>query len=115
MKKKRERIRKLVRQISRMTPEQREELATKMPVVNVEGHTLSLHNRCLLALQAGRPLTIVGGFKQWLSQGRAVKKGEHGMAIWFPSVKKNEDDEKEEISFLLGTVFDISQTIELTK
>lgn len=120
-KEKREKIRKLFKQISEMPPEQRSELAAKMPIVNVESHALSVHNNCLLVLQAGnRPLTIVGGFKQWLSQGRVVKKGEHGMAIWFPSVKKNgngeteEDEPDDKLRFMLGTVFDISQTVELS-
>jgi hypothetical protein len=28
--------------------------------------------------------TIVGGFRQWLKQGRCVKKGEHRSDIWIP-------------------------------
>lgn len=118
---KREKIRKLFKQISEMPSEQRSELTARMPIVNVEGHALSTYNHCLLILQAGnRPLTVVGGFKQWLSQGRVVKKGEHGMAIWFPAIKKNgngnnetEEDEPNELRFMLGTIFDISQTKEI--
>ena len=47
-------------------------------------------------------------------------KGEHGLSIWVPSKRKGNGveaddenaDEPEEIRFLVGTVFDVSQTAE---
>lgn len=113
---KRKRIKELIRQIADMPEDQRIELAKRIPVANVDGHVLSLNNQCLLALQNPN-VTIVGGFKQWLGKGRVVNKGEHGMAIWFPSKPSKEENESEgsekEIRFLLATVFDVSQTSAL--
>jgi hypothetical protein len=62
--------------------------------------------------------TIVGGFRQWLKQGRAVRKGEHGLMIWVPLLRKSGDSiagesgesEPDDVRFMPGTVFDISQT-----
>ena len=121
----RDAMRRLIKQVSVMTPEQKAAVAARLPIVNTEGHALSLFNICFICLQNGRETlpTIVGGFKQWLKQGRCVRKGEHGMSIWFPvrqspetQAHENEPEAKEIISsFMLGTVFDISQTTELVK
>ncbi len=115
-------FRDIIKTIAAMTDEQKEIMASRMPaLVNTEGHTFSFHNTLLIASQGGINCTIVGGFKQWLKQGRAVKKGEHGYAILFPREKKEQDSEnltaldadKPEIRFLIGYVFDISQTLEI--
>ena len=64
---------------------------------------------------------MVGGFNQWKDKGRSVKKGEHGLMIWIPSIRKGEqgsespttgDVDKVEMRFTMGTVFDITQTEE---
>ena len=118
---KRERVRAIVKQIGQMTPEARAEIAQRMPVINPEGHALSLNNVVLLALQSGRTdFTVVAGFRQWRKAGRYVRKDEHGYLIWFPvKSKAGEDAESDEMidddpmQFLLVTVFDISQTHEL--
>jgi antirestriction protein ArdC len=75
--------------------------------------------------------TVVGGFQQWKRMGRMVRKGEKGLAIWFPRMRaaaddggerrlvagvsdgEDDDGEKMEMKFMLGTVFDISQTEEV--
>lgn len=115
-------FRELLKKIAAMTDDQKAELASKMgTVVNPEGHAFTLHNTLLIAAQGGTTATIVGGFRQWLKQGRAVKKGEHGYQILFPREKKNgdetepstEDADKPEVRFLIGYVFDISQTMEI--
>lgn len=123
-KERRERFRAIVQKIGKMTEEERGELARRIPVIaTCEGHTLSLHNQCLLALQCPSA-TLVGGFRQWKKQGRAVKKGEHGHMIWVPSVQGEisidipqpgeiDESERRELRFLMGTVFDISQTAEM--
>lgn len=111
---KKARMRRLVKQVANMTDEQREELFQTIGVcVNTEEHALSMRNTILCYYQLGEFPTIVGGFKQWKGQGRTVKKGEHGLSIMYPSVKKGEDGEEDTMNFRYGTVFDISQTIEI--
>jgi hypothetical protein len=67
-----------------------------------------------LILMTRRDATHVAGFKKWQSMGRHVKRGEHGIPILAPILKKVEDDEGEEVEKLIGFkvvyVFDISQT-----
>ncbi len=116
-------FKEVVKAVASMTRAHREELASKIMITNCEGHTLSAFNNCLIASQGGQSATIVGGFQQWLKQGRAVRKGEHGYAILFPREKKNgngngvevteEKADKPELYFLTGYVFDISQTMEV--
>ncbi|MGV1047645.1 MAG: hypothetical protein ACOYD4_03850, partial [Solirubrobacterales bacterium] len=72
----------------------------------------------------------VGGFRQWLKHGRAVRKGERGAMIWTPTGGRRPADptaaapaadapaadgsaEPRESGFIISTVFDISQTDEL--
>jgi hypothetical protein len=110
------RFRALVKQIANMPELERVQLSNKFSVVTCEGRALSLHNTLLLALQCPTA-TVVGGFRQWLKQGRAVRKGEHGSTIWIPRLKGKESAEpaaadavEPELSFLTGTVFDVGQT-----
>jgi hypothetical protein len=85
-------------------------------------------NSMLIAIQStGRAKpTILGGFAEWLKQGRAVRKGEHGYMIWIPIGAKQQEvqavdpngelttvmQEASDVRFIIGTVFDISQTEE---
>lgn len=125
----RAKFRSLCTQISKMGEAERLLLASKMPgVVTCEGHALSLHNCCLLALQCPSA-TIVGGFKQWQKQGRAVTKGEHGFMIWVPiggrklgeqsatvpaAVESGASSgEPDETRFIMATIFDVAQTHEI--
>jgi len=119
----REKMRKLAREISAMTPGARMALFAEHPVVTIEGRALSMFNTCLLLSQF-ECVTVVGGFNQWKSAGRAVRKGERGLAIWIP-IKRAEDPNKQEGEmssadldsprFTLATVFDVSQTEEIVK
>lgn len=80
-------------------------------VPTCEGRALSPFNSCLILYQ--RPsASLVGGFQQWKRAGRAVRKGERGLGIWIPTAAKREGelDDSEDVRFLMGTVFDISQT-----
>lgn len=105
-------VRQLAGKISQMTEQQRLEMAQKMPVLTIEGHPLSPFNACLVASQ--KPdVTIVGGFKQWITHGRCVAKGQHGLGIWIPCKPKKGSQDEEKVFFTFGNVFDISQTIEL--
>jgi len=115
-----ERFKGIVKKIAQLSQEQRNELALKMPLINPEGHHLSIFNTCLIYHQSnGYVPTVVGGFKQWLKQGRAVKRGEHSFMIWFPRFQDHKEEPTEEeikeekVTFLIGHVFDISQTIEI--
>ncbi len=80
-------------------------------------HRYSLHNIMLIASQ--RPdATHVAGFQTWKQLGRCVKKGEKGILILAPIIRrKTENDEENQtdrssttVGFRAAYVFDISQT-----
>ena len=115
----REKIRELAKVVAAMTEQDRVSLAQRTGIRTIEGHELSVFNHCLLLTQNPN-LSIVGGFRQWKKAGRSVMKGQHGLAIWCPVKPKatpdadelegDQDGEKSKPRFMLGTVFDISQT-----
>lgn len=112
-------MRRIAKQVADMTPEDRQAFAGRMPaIVTIEGHAMSLTNQCMLAIQFPG-VAIVGGFRQWIKAGRCVRKGEHGLAIWIPLSRNTKEEDldadsgKADIAFMLGTVFDVSQTAEL--
>ena len=101
-------FRQLCQRISEMSEEERAAFAAKMPAIaTTDGRALSGHNSLLVAHQH-EGATIVGGFQQWRHQGRKVKKGESGIAIWIP--KNSGEDSGDTNGFFMGYVFDISQT-----
>lgn len=114
------RFRALWKQVADMPELERVQLANKVGIVTVDGRQLSPNNQCLLANQSPT-VTVVGGFRQWLKQGRCVRKGEKGLMIWVPTSKRESNGEEapkdasEETRFFIGTVFDIGQTAELEK
>jgi antirestriction protein ArdC len=79
-------------------------------------HRYSLHNVMLIASQKPNA-SYVAGFRTWNQLGRFVKKGEKGILILAPIVRRkveNEED-REEVStsiagFRAAYVFDVSQT-----
>jgi antirestriction protein ArdC len=77
-------------------------------------HHYSLGNTLLIMLQ--RPTaTRVAGFHTWLNLKRAVRKGEHGIRILAPMVRKasadtDEDEANTRIFFKVVSVFDVEQT-----
>lgn len=111
----------LAREVGKLTPEQRIDLASKCLAVKIEsGDAYSITNQCLIARQIPNA-TICGGFSQWIKAGRVVKKGEHGACVWVPCKRKakatdeaTSSDEAAAIrtGFILGTVFDVAQTTE---
>jgi hypothetical protein len=116
----RERFRELVKAVSDMSEDERNALVMKVgAIVTCEGRALSVHNSCLVLSQFPTA-SMVGGFQQWKGHGRSVKKGEQGLGIWIPTGRKSEGDseELEEVTggeekragFIMGTVFDVSQT-----
>lgn len=79
-------------------------------------HKYSIGNSMLIKLQCPHA-TLVAGFKRWQELGFTVKKGECGIAIRAPWLKKVPDPETGElVEKLIGYwptyVFDISQTQE---
>lgn len=79
-------------------------------------HRYSLHNVMLIASQKPNA-SYVAGFRTWNELGRFVKKGEKGIMILAPIVRRkpeNSDDDEKESSRIAGFraayVFDISQT-----
>lgn len=123
----RAKFRELSKRIAAMSPEQRATLCARMPaIVTVEGRALSPFNSCLVVSQR-ESVTIVGGFRQWIAHGRSVRKGEHGMQIWIPcgggkivpgpdasgEAEPAADGEGTDRRFIVGTVFDVTQTQEI--
>lgn len=74
----------------------------------------SLHNQLLILSQ--RPeATRVAGFRAWQALGRQVKRGERGIAIFAPVVRRITGDERDEPTkivsgFRVVYVFDLAQT-----
>lgn len=117
----RERMRKLAKQISAMDERERQMMVVNHgSVVTIRGHSLSVHNSCMLIYQCNR-VSVVGGFRQWKTAGRSVRKGERGLSIWVPlgndGPELPADDDAEDKGgkprFALGTVFDVTQTEEI--
>jgi antirestriction protein ArdC len=79
-------------------------------------HRYSLHNVMLIASQKPNA-TYVAGFRTWNGLGRFVKKGEKGILILAPIVRRkaeSEEDREESSTSIAGFraayVFDVSQT-----
>ncbi|MEQ1731605.1 MAG: ArdC family protein [Vicinamibacterales bacterium] len=76
-------------------------------------HRYSLNNACLIAAQ--RPeATLVAGFHAWKGLRRFVRRGEQGIAILAPIVRRRkeaqDEDERAVVGFRPAYVFDVSQT-----
>lgn len=115
-------LRDLARKLGAMSETEREGFAERLgTVVNPDGHALTMRNSCLLAMQADRmDLTMVAGFKQWISHGRVVQKGQKSIgSIMVPIQVKPKDrngaptGEKPELRFRWVAVFDVTQTEEI--
>lgn len=125
----RAKFRSLWKTVADMPELQRIQITNKMGLMTADGHILSLGNMMLIALQNPHA-SVVGGFRQWIKHGRAVTKGEHGMMIWVPcggrkndtpldgstsnsAVADGQPTSEDDTRFIIGTVFDISQTHEI--
>jgi hypothetical protein len=119
-------FRAIVKQLADMPANEREEIFQKLGFVKLSTkERYSLINSLLIAAQMrGVTPTILGGYAEWHRQGRTVRKGERGFMIWIPTgVQKREIpavdpkgqlttmlEESTTVHFIIGTVFDISQT-----
>ena len=107
----REKMKALADHVAALTEDQRLALIQEVGLVtSITGHPMSPKNTCMLALQ-NAAVSVVGGFRQWLDAGRCVRKGEKALAIWVPvEFKKGEDTDEKKTGFVIGNVFDVSQT-----
>jgi hypothetical protein len=122
----RERFRTLAAQVAELSEDERAALVMKVgAIVTCEGRALSPFNSCLVLSQLPTA-SMVGGFWQWKDKGRSVRKGAQGLMIWIPKHKGEEGDEPAPVpaaeapegeektgkrsAFVMGTVFDVSQT-----
>ena len=76
-------------------------------------HHYSSNNVMLIMTQ--RPdATMVAGYRRWQQLGRQVQKGEKGLVILAPVVRKTDDEGDDSARVIAGfrvaTVFDVSQT-----
>lgn len=126
----RAKFRELARKVASMNDSERQQLIARLPaVVTIEGRALSPCNSILCAFQ-NPAATLVGGFRQWIAHGRAVRKGEHGIMIWVPTSGRSagegeaatsagEDSgdggESGGVRFITGTVFDVTQTSDIVR
>ena len=75
------------------------------------GEHYSPRNEMLLVLAGA---TEVAGYREWQEAGRQVRKGEHGIQLTAPVVKKDaETGEARVVNVRTVTVFDVSQTDEI--
>src|SRR3954454_11332634 len=77
-------------------------------------HKYSWHNVCLIASQCPTA-TRVAGFQTWRTIGRFVRKGQKGIAIMAPIIRRREadsdgDNPRAIHGFRAAYVFDIDQT-----
>lgn len=112
----------LWKQVADMPELERIQMSNKLGLVTCDGHPLSLYNTMLIALQCPSA-SVLGGFRQWLKHGRAVRKGEHGAMIWIPLTHSKQPEGTAQpdgtdpvtagdgdTRFIIGTMFDITQT-----
>jgi hypothetical protein len=119
----------LWKQVAAMPELDRIQMSNRLGFVTCEGHTLSIGNMMLVALQCPNA-SVLGGFRQWIKHGRAVRKGQHGSMIWVPTGGRKNDAPLDggtsasavvdgqpagdnDTRFIIGTLFDISQTDEI--
>jgi hypothetical protein len=100
--------------VKQMPENVRLEQAARHGVKFVTGHEPSLCNQMLILIQSPKAI-VVAGFRQWIENGRCVRKGEKGIMIWVPTGKRKvdaprTDDVCDEVNFVIGAVFDIGQT-----
>jgi hypothetical protein len=134
----RERFQALAKMVSAMPADARAALARRAGIRTIEGRELSAFNQCLVVNQLATA-SILGGFAQWKRAGRSVVKGARGLAIWVPTGRRvagagegraepaagdvfslvdgpdsaagaGEGERSAVRGFVIGTVFDISQT-----
>jgi hypothetical protein len=114
----RELMKGLIKRLAAMHPDEKAAFMAKLPcVVTLAGRSLSPTNTVLCYYQGLRDDKIVGGVAQWRAVGRQIIEGSAGYSIWIPFIRKDKeakegDEGDEKTGFFLGTVYDLSQTVE---
>lgn len=113
-------LQELAARLNDLTEQQRQEWLSRLGIVVrcEDGSPLSINNSILLWYQDER-ITMVGGYRQWLAKGRQVRKGAKSYAVFAPTGKKSDQTsmdikDQQPIRFRLVSVFDVSQTDEVT-
>lgn len=131
-----------MRQNKTLTPEERKErlrvahqqLAESVArLMTAEGWQTAMERRAwmrrysfknfMLILQQCPGATDVRSLREWNAADRHVRKGEHAIRIWAPSIRKqnpaatapgdetgDDDEDRVTVRFILVSVFDVSQT-----
>ena len=131
-----------MRQNKALTPEERKErlraahqqLAESVArLMTAEGWQAAMQRRAwmrrysfrnfMLILQQCPDATDVRSLREWNAAGRRVRKGEHSIKIWAPSIRKRDpsaaasgdeagrdEEDRAAVRFILVSVFDVSQT-----
>jgi N-terminal domain of anti-restriction factor ArdC len=104
-----------LKQLAALLEQGQSERLTSLLKTMARFHRYSLHNVCLIVSQ--RPTaTRVAGFHTWRGMGRFVRKGEKGIAILAPIVRRRREGEGEDdepraiVGFRAAYVFDVAQT-----
>ena len=109
----REKIQRIAKAVVAMDDNQRQALVGQVgSIMTVEGHSLTVRNACMLALQR-EGVSVVGGYRQWQAAGRQVRKGEKSLGILAPRQFSKESEDgtvKAGVYFQTAAVFDVSQT-----
>ncbi len=119
----REKARQLAKQIAGFTEEQKAQWLARVPILTMEGRPISGKNHMLVAMQC-ETATMVGGFRQWLAAGRAVRQGQTALYIFAPAGRGKAEASApssaadpgaaegagDSVRFLMVAVFDVSQT-----
>lgn len=120
----RDAARRLARKLAEMTDSERAEFAARCPVIlTIDGRPISGKN-AMLAMMQMESVTVIGGFRQWLAAGRAVRQGQKAIYIFVPSSARAAPADSgadpagaadpaggETVTrFLMAPVFDVSQT-----
>lgn len=121
----RDQFKALAKRVSAMSEDERGAIVARVgAVVSIDGaRPLSRYNTCLLLCQLPT-VSVVGGFWQWKTAGRRVRKGESALSLWIPTNGAKGDGQAEPTgdqiegeakkagrsNFIVGSVFDISQT-----
>ena len=77
--------------------------------LSLTGRSYSQVNQYLIAAQNG-PAGLYGGFVGWKAQGRQVKKGGHGVIVYAPITKKDDDGSSEVVNMTTAYIFHVDQT-----
>jgi antirestriction protein ArdC len=102
--------------VDRGAPNDASQVRLLSPIHIVQLFTFSFHNVLLIASQKPEA-SYVAGFRTWNQLGRFVKKGEKGILILAPIVRRKAENEEERdeasasvAGFRAAYVFDFSQT-----